>query len=77
MLGVGRKPPSVLRQHSTKRPTCEQSGQLIPLFGLAPGADWHVSSNPIKTSTTTCIIALFMGCVVSDPLQRLSPLLLE
>jgi len=29
MLGVGRKPPSVLRQHSTKRLTYGQSGQLI------------------------------------------------
>ena len=39
MLGVGRKPPSVLNGILLCALPYEQSGQLIPLFGLAPGAD--------------------------------------
>jgi len=51
LLGVGRKPPSVLRRYSPMRLTCEQSGQLIPLFRLAPGADWPFQQFPLETST--------------------------
>jgi len=39
VLGVGRKPLSVLNGILLMRPTRGQSGQLIPLFGLALGAD--------------------------------------
>ena len=61
MLGVGRKPPSVLRRYSPKRLTCEQSGQLIPLFRLAPGADWPFQQIPLETSTPNMYHCIIQG----------------
>jgi len=55
------------------RPTCGRSGQPIPLFGLAPGADGRFNKSGRDLSAMH-IIALSTGCVVSVPLQELSPL---
>jgi len=55
------------------RPTRERSGQPIPLFGLAPGADARFTKSSRDLSAKH-IIALSAGCVVSATLQGLSPL---
>ena len=56
------------------RPTFEQSGQLISMFGLAPGADRPFHQILRRPQHQSASSQLSLGCVVSVPLQGFSPL---
>jgi len=73
MLGVGRKPPSVLGSILLCALPASGLDNQSRCLGLLRG-QMPVSPNPAETSVPKHIIALSAGCVVSATLQGLSPL---